>query len=70
MENFILYDEIGQSDGTIIYKGRRKHTINFVAIHCAQKSKRAEITNLVRKIFIFSIKISIILTPSFLFNLY
>ncbi|XP_009288757.2 PREDICTED: serine/threonine-protein kinase ULK4 [Aptenodytes forsteri] len=48
MENFILYEEIGRGNKTVVYKGRRKGTINFVAILCADKSKRAEITNWVR----------------------
>ncbi|XP_060036344.1 serine/threonine-protein kinase ULK4 isoform X3 [Erinaceus europaeus] len=48
MENFILYEEIGRGDKTIVYKGRRKGTINFVAILCTDKCKRPEITNWVR----------------------
>ncbi|XP_060637751.2 serine/threonine-protein kinase ULK4 [Anolis sagrei] len=48
MENFILYEEIGRGSKTIVYKGRRKGTINFVAILCTDKCKRAEITNWVR----------------------
>uniref|UniRef100_A0A8C3LQK7 Unc-51 like kinase 4 n=1 Tax=Chrysolophus pictus TaxID=9089 RepID=A0A8C3LQK7_CHRPC len=48
MENFILYEEIGRGNKTIVYKGRRKGTINFVAILCTDKCKRAEITNWVR----------------------
>lgn len=45
MENFVLYDEIGKSDNCIIYKGRRKGTVVFLAIYCVEKSRRAEITN-------------------------
>ncbi|XP_043920668.1 serine/threonine-protein kinase ULK4 [Protopterus annectens] len=48
MENFILYEEIGRGSKSVVYKGRRKGTINFVAILCIDKSKRAEITNWVR----------------------
>ncbi|XP_010084300.1 PREDICTED: serine/threonine-protein kinase ULK4, partial [Pterocles gutturalis] len=48
MENFILYEEIGRGDKTVVYKGRRKGTINFVAVLCTDKCKRAEITNWVR----------------------
>ena len=44
----MLYEEVGRGDHSIIYKGRRKGTINFVAIHCIDKTKRAQITNLVR----------------------
>ncbi|XP_006823231.1 serine/threonine-protein kinase ULK4-like [Saccoglossus kowalevskii] len=48
MENFVLYDEIGKGNHSIVYKGRRKGTINFVAIHCIEKVKRPQITNRVR----------------------
>ncbi|GFO05468.1 serine/threonine-protein kinase ulk4 [Plakobranchus ocellatus] len=48
MENFVLYEELGKGDHSIIYKGRRKGTINFVAIHCIDKCKRPEVTNTVR----------------------
>ena len=47
MENFVLYEEIGRGQNTIVYKGRRKGTINFVAIHCIDKCRRPQITNLV-----------------------
>uniref|UniRef100_A0A8K9XD61 Unc-51 like kinase 4 n=2 Tax=Oncorhynchus mykiss TaxID=8022 RepID=A0A8K9XD61_ONCMY len=48
MENFILYEEIGTGRKSVVYKGRRKGSINFVAIICSDKSKRHEITNHVR----------------------
>ena len=43
----MLYEEVGRGKHTIVYKGRRKGTINFVAIHCIDKCKRPQITNLV-----------------------
>ncbi|BFZ15632.1 hypothetical protein BsWGS_18671 [Bradybaena similaris] len=48
MENFVLYEELTKGANTIVYKGRRKGTINFVAIHCIDKCKRPEVTNTVR----------------------
>ncbi|XP_063263278.1 serine/threonine-protein kinase ULK4 isoform X2 [Prinia subflava] len=48
MENFILYEEIGRGNKTVVYKGRRKGTINFVAIVCSDKCKRAGVANWVR----------------------
>ena len=48
MDNFILYDEISKANNCVIYKGRRKGSINFLAIHCIEKVMRPEITNLVR----------------------
>nr|XP_039253337.1 LOW QUALITY PROTEIN: serine/threonine-protein kinase ULK4-like [Styela clava] len=48
MENFILYEEIGKGSHSVVYKGRRKGTINFLAILCIEKCKRGAITNWVR----------------------
>ncbi|CAN2389655.1 regulation of protein kinase C signaling [Pristimantis euphronides] len=48
MENYILYEEVGKGSKSVVYKGRRKGTINFVAILRIDKSKRAEVTNWVR----------------------
>ncbi|XP_064025803.1 serine/threonine-protein kinase ULK4 [Pogoniulus pusillus] len=48
MENFVLYEEIGRGENTFVYKGRRKGTVNFVAILCIDKCKRAETANWVR----------------------
>lgn len=49
MENFILYEEIGRGSRSVVYKGRRKGSIHFVAIICSEKSKRPELTNHVCK---------------------
>ena len=54
MENFVLYEEVGRGNHSIVYKGRRKETINFVAIHCVDKCKRPEVTNLVRLLVQFT----------------
>ncbi|XP_054016871.1 serine/threonine-protein kinase ULK4 [Dryobates pubescens] len=48
MENFILYEEIGRGQKTVVYKGRRKGAINFVAVICTDKCRRAEVQNWVR----------------------
>ncbi|XP_010768100.1 serine/threonine-protein kinase ULK4-like [Notothenia coriiceps] len=48
MENFILYEELGAGSSSVVYKGRRKGNLNYVAIICADKSKRPVITNHVR----------------------
>lgn len=50
MENFILYEEIGRGSKTVVYKGRRKGTINFVAVLCTDKCRRPEITNWVSQV--------------------
>ena len=43
----MLYDDIGRGNQCVVYKGRRKGSINFVAINCIEKSKRHLITNAV-----------------------
>ncbi|XP_026149297.1 serine/threonine-protein kinase ULK4 isoform X2 [Mastacembelus armatus] len=48
MENFILYEELGSGSSSVVYKGRRKGTLSYVAIICTNKAKRPEITNHVR----------------------
>ncbi|XP_051920696.1 serine/threonine-protein kinase ULK4 isoform X2 [Hippocampus zosterae] len=48
MENFILYDELGGGSTSIVYKGRLKGNLNYVALKCSDKVKRPEITNHVR----------------------
>uniref|UniRef100_A0AAY4D919 Protein kinase domain-containing protein n=1 Tax=Denticeps clupeoides TaxID=299321 RepID=A0AAY4D919_9TELE len=45
MDNFILYEEIGRGSKSVVYKGRRKGSLQFVAIICTEKCKRAELTN-------------------------
>lgn len=49
MENFVLYEEIGRGSKSVVYKGRRKESISFLAIICSEKAKRAEVTNHVSK---------------------
>ncbi|XP_041844643.1 serine/threonine-protein kinase ULK4 [Melanotaenia boesemani] len=48
MENFILYEELGKGCSSVVYKGRRKGSLNYVAINCTEKSKRPGISNHVR----------------------
>lgn len=45
MENFILYEELGAGRNSVVYKGRRKGNLNYVAIKCTDKTKKSEITN-------------------------
>lgn len=44
-----MYEEIGRGSRSVVYKGRRKGSIHFVAIICSDKSKRPELTNHVCK---------------------
>lgn len=38
MDNFHLYDEVGRGRQSIVYKGRRKRTVAFVAIKSVEKA--------------------------------
>ncbi|XP_041798587.1 serine/threonine-protein kinase ULK4 isoform X2 [Chelmon rostratus] len=48
MENFILYEELGAGSSSVVYKGRKKGNLNYVAIICTDKAKRPDVTNHVR----------------------
>ncbi|EDO33899.1 predicted protein [Nematostella vectensis] len=48
MENYVLYDEVGRGEHSIVYKGRKKGSVEFLAIHCVDKCKRLELQNIVR----------------------
>uniref|UniRef100_T1J9I6 Protein kinase domain-containing protein n=1 Tax=Strigamia maritima TaxID=126957 RepID=T1J9I6_STRMM len=48
MENYVLYEELRQGTGSRVYKGRRRGTTDYVAVHCIDKSLRSHITNTVR----------------------
>ncbi|KAM6909704.1 serine/threonine-protein kinase ULK4 [Xenentodon cancila] len=48
MENFILYEELGAGRSSIVYKGRRKGHLNYVAIICTDKDNKFGVTNHVR----------------------
>ncbi|XP_077431668.1 serine/threonine-protein kinase ULK4-like [Vanacampus margaritifer] len=48
MENINLYEELGRDSMSVVYKGRRMGTLNYVALKCSDKAKGPEITNHVR----------------------
>ena len=48
MENYVLYDELGRGAYSVVYKGRKKGSVEYVAVHCAEKTKRKELQNVVR----------------------
>ena len=48
MENYVLYDELGRGTYSVVYKGRKKGSVGYVAVHCAEKTKRKELQNIVR----------------------
>ncbi|XP_057689422.1 serine/threonine-protein kinase ULK4-like isoform X7 [Corythoichthys intestinalis] len=48
MENINLYEELGSDCLSIVYKGRRMGTLNYVALKRSEKAKRPEIINHIR----------------------
>lgn len=48
MENYVLYDELGRGKYSVVFKGRKKGSLEYVAVHCAEKVKRKELQNIVR----------------------
>jgi serine/threonine-protein kinase ULK4 len=45
MNNYHLYEEIGHGKHSTVYKGRRKNTIEYLAIKSIDKSKRSRVLN-------------------------
>mmetsp|Transcript_60307 Transcript_60307/g.111866 ORF Transcript_60307/g.111866 Transcript_60307/m.111866 type:complete len:297 (-) Transcript_60307:52-942(-) len=45
MNDYILYDEIGNGKYSVVYKGRKRHTITYVAIKSTEKSRRNRVMN-------------------------
>ena len=44
----MLYDELGRGTYSVVYKGRKKGSVEYVAVNCAEKVKRRELQNIVR----------------------
>ena len=45
MNNFHLYEEIGHGKHSTVYKGRRKFSIEYLAVKSVDKSKRSRVMN-------------------------
>ena len=48
MNNYHIYDEIGRGKSSVVYKGRKKKTIEYLAVKSVEKSRRTKILNEVR----------------------
>ena len=44
MDAFQFYEEVGKGRYTVVYKGRRRKTIEYVAIKCVEKHQLAEVS--------------------------
>ena len=45
MNNFHIYEEVGRGKNSVVYKGRRKKTIDYVAVKSVEKSRRKKVLN-------------------------
>ena len=48
LNDYHIYEEIGKGKQSIVYKGRRKKSIEYVAIKSVEKSQRDRLMNEVR----------------------
>jgi serine/threonine-protein kinase ULK4 len=48
MNEYHIYEEIGRGKGTCVYKGRKKQTVEYVAIKSVDRTLKAKILHEVR----------------------
>ena len=48
MNNYHIYEEVGRGKYSVVYKGRRKKTIEYVAVKSVERSRRRKLMNEVR----------------------
>jgi serine/threonine-protein kinase ULK4 len=48
MNNFHIYEEVGRGKDSVVYKGRKKKTIEYVAVKSVEKFRRKKVLNEVR----------------------
>ncbi|CAD8154628.1 unnamed protein product [Paramecium pentaurelia] len=48
MNNYHIYDEIGKGKYSVVYKGRKKKTIEYMAVKSLEKSRRTKLLNEVK----------------------
>ena len=46
--NFHIYEEIGIGESTVVYKGRKKKTIEYIAVKSLEKNKKKKVLNEVK----------------------
>ena len=51
MNKYNIYEEIGKGKYSVVYKGRKKKTIEYMAVKSLEKSRR---TKLLNEVFILS----------------
>jgi len=45
MNNYHIYEEIGKGKYSVVYKGRKKKTIEYMAVKSLEKSRRTKLLN-------------------------
>jgi len=45
MNNYHIYEEVGKGSHTVVYKGRQKKTLKYVAIKCVEKNQKPRVLN-------------------------
>ena len=45
MDDYHFYEEIGRGDHSVVFKGRRKKTIEYVAVKSVDRSKVAQVSS-------------------------
>jgi serine/threonine-protein kinase ULK4 len=48
MNNYHIYEEVGRGKYSVVYKGRKKKTIEIVAVKSVERSRRKKLMNEVR----------------------
>ncbi len=48
MNNYHIYEEIGRGKQSVVYKGRKKKSIEYVAVKSLEKTKRKKVLNEVK----------------------
>lgn len=43
MENYHIYDEIGRGKYSVVYKARKKQTIDYVAVKSTEKNRMSKV---------------------------
>lgn len=48
MNNYHIYEEVGRGKFSVVYKGRKKKTFEYVAVKSVERSRRKKLMNEVR----------------------
>lgn len=43
MNNYHIYEEVGKGKFSVVYKGRKKKSIEYVAVKCVERSRKKKL---------------------------